>query len=294
MNSTAEGFVHPEFLIETDELEGRLGDPELRILDCTTHLIPDPKITYQVMPGRADFEKGHIPGAQFVDLQADLSDNSHRFRFMKPSAEAFAAAMGRFGVGERSRIVIYSTTTPQWATRVWWLLRVFGFDNAAVLNGGFQKWSREGRAIETGPAGPRGATQFVVREERQLMVGKDEVRRALGDGAICTLNALSPEQHAGSGGNSYGRLGRILGSVNLPAAHLIDPATGAFLPADELRRRFDAVGALDKEVITYCGGGIAASADAFALITLGHDRVKLYDASMSEWATDPDLPMETG
>src|SRR5215467_12910968 len=117
--STAEGFAHPEFLIEAAELERRLGDPELCILDCTTHLIPDPKITYQVVPGRADFEKGHIPGAQFVDLQADLSDKGHRFRFMKPSAEAFAAAMGRFGIGERSRIVIYSTTTPQWATRVW-------------------------------------------------------------------------------------------------------------------------------------------------------------------------------
>jgi thiosulfate/3-mercaptopyruvate sulfurtransferase len=291
---TVEGFAHPEFLIETDQLEHQLGNPELCILDCTTHLIPDPKITYQVVPGRADFEKAHIPGAQFVDLQADLSDNSHRLRFMKPSAEAFAAAMGRFGVGERSRVVTYSTTTPQWATRVWWLLRVFGFDNAAVLNGGFSKWSREGRPVETGPARPRTPAHFVVREERQLMVGKDEVQQAIGDGAICTLNALLPEQYAGSGGNSYGRVGRIRGSVNVPAARLIDPATSAFLPAEELRRRFDAVGALDKEVITYCGGGIAASADAFALVMLGHDRVKLYDASMSEWAADPSLPMETG
>ena len=292
--SSAEGFAHPEFLIETSELERQLGNPDLCILDCTTHLIPDPKITYQVVPGRADFEKSHIPGAQFVDLQADLSDNSHRLRFMKPSAEAFAAAMGRFGVGERSRVVTYSTTTPQWATRVWWLLRVFGFDNAAVLNGGFQKWSREGRPVETGPARPRTPAQFVVRNERPLMVGKDEVRRAIGGGAICTLNALLPEQHAGSGGNSYGRPGRIPGSVNVPAARLIDPATSAFLPADQLRRQFNAVGALDKEVITYCGGGIAASADAFALVMLGHDRVKLYDASMSEWATDPTLPMEIG
>ena len=126
------------------------------------------------------------------------------------------------------------------------------------------------------------------------MVGKGEVRRAIGDGAICTLNALLPEQHAGSGGNSYGRVGRIAGSVNVPAARLIDPATSTFLPAEELRRRFDSVGALDKEVITYCGGGIAASADAFALVMLGHDRVRLYDASMSEWANDPSLPMEAG
>jgi thiosulfate/3-mercaptopyruvate sulfurtransferase len=288
------GFVHPEFLIDTQSLERQLGDPDLRILDCTTHLIPDPKITYQVVPGRADFEKGHIPGAQFVDIQADLSDNSHRLRFMKPSAEAFAASMSGFGVGDGTRVVLYSTTSPQWATRVWWLLRVFGFDKASVLDGGSQKWSREGRPVETGPARARAPGHFVVRHERPLMVGKEEVQRAIGNGAVCTLNALSPEQHAGSGGNTYGRPGRIKGSVNLPAAHLIDPATNAFLPAAALRRRFAEVGAFGKEVITYCGGGIAASADAFALVMLGHPNVKLYDASMSEWASDPALPMETG
>ena len=287
-------FIHPEYLIDAATLERRLGEPGLRVLDCTTHLIPDPKTTYQVVPGRADFEKGHIPGAQFVDLQADLSDNSHRLRFMRPSAAAFAAAMSRFGVGEGTQVVTYSTTTPQWATRVWWLLRSFGFDNAAVLDGGWQKWSREGRPVETGPARPCPPGNFVVREERPLMVGKDEVLRAIGDSTVCTLNALSAEQHAGTGGNTYGRPGRIKGSVNVPAAQLIDPATNAFLPPDELRRRFDQVGAFDKEVIPYCGGGIAASADAFALVMLGHPNVKLYDASMSEWAVDPSLPMETG
>ena len=291
---SAAGFAHPEFLIDTETLERQLGDPALRVLDCTTHLIPDPKITYQVVPGRADFEKGHIPGAQFVDLQADLSDNGHRFRFMKPSAEAFAAAMRRFGVGEGTRVVTYSTTTPQWATRVWWLLRVFGFDDAAVLDGGWQKWAREGRPVETGPAKPRPPGTFVVREQRPLMVGKDEVLHAIGDSGVCTLNALAPEVHAGTGGNNYGRLGRIKGSVNLPAAHLLNPATNEFLPPAELRRRFEAVGAFDKEVITYCGGGIAASADALALVMLGHPNVRLYDASMSEWAVDPSLPMETG
>jgi thiosulfate/3-mercaptopyruvate sulfurtransferase len=289
-----EGFVHPEFLIETDALERALGDPALRIFDCTTNLIPDPKTTYQAVPARAEFEKGHIPGAQFIDLQADLSDNQHRFRFMMPSSEAFAATMGRFGVGEGTHVVLYSTANPWWATRVWWLLRVFGFDDAAVLDGGSQKWSREGRAIETGPAKPRPPARFVVRQQRPLMVGKEEVLQAIGDGAVCTLNALLPEQHAGSGGNSYGRPGRIKGSVNLPAAHLLDPATNEFLPAAELRKRFEAVGTLGKQAITYCGGGIAASADAFALVMLGHPDVKLYDASLSEWAIDPTLPMETG
>jgi thiosulfate/3-mercaptopyruvate sulfurtransferase len=292
--STTEGFAHPEFLIETGALERQLGDPDLRILDCTTHLIPDPKVTYQVVPGRADFEKGHIPGAQFVDLQGELSDKSHRFRFMLPSAEAFAAAMRRFCVGDGTRVVLYSTANPWWATRVWWMLRVFGCDDAAVLNGGWQKWSREGRPVETGPAKSHPPGHFVVREQRPLMVGKEAVLQAIGDGAVCTINALSPEQHAGTGGNSYGRPGHIKGSVNLPAAHLLDPATNEFLPPEELRKRFATVGAAEKPVITYCGGGIAASADAFVLVMLGHPNVKLYDASLGEWATDPSLPMETG
>jgi thiosulfate/3-mercaptopyruvate sulfurtransferase len=288
------GFIHPEFLIYTETLARQLSDPNLRVFDCTTNLIPDPTTTYQAVPARADFEKSHIPGAQFIDLQADLSDISQRLRFMLPSAEAFATAMSRFGVSDGTLVVLYSTANPWWATRVWWLLRVFGFDGAAVLNGGWQKWSREGRPVETGPAKPRPSAHFVVRELRPLMVGKDEVLRAIGDGGVCTLNALAAEQHAGSGGNSYGRRGRIKGSVNLPAAHLLDPATNEYLPPAELRRRFEAVGALDKEVITYCGGGIAASADALALVMLGHRNVRLYDASMSEWAVDPSLPMETG
>jgi len=292
--STNEDFAHPEFLVETEALERQISDPGLRILDCTTNLVPDPKITYQVVPGRADFEKGHIPGAQFVDVQGDLSDKTHPLRFMLPSGEAFTAAMSRFGVGEGTRVVLYSTANPWWATRVWWMLRVFGFDDAAVLNGGWQQWSREHRPVETGPAKPRPPGKFVAREQRPLMVGKEEVLQAIGNPAACTINALLPEQHAGTGGNTYGRPGRIKGSVNLPAAHLIDPNTNEFLPPAELRKRFAAIGALDKQVITYCGGGIAASADALALVMLGHPEVRLYDASMSEWATDPSLPMETG
>lgn len=288
------GFVHPEFLVETDWLAQHLNDPNVVVFDCTTHLIPDPKNTYQVVPGREDFAKGHIPGAQFIDMLHDVSDTAQRFRFMRQSPEDFAAAMRRFGVNNNTRVITYSTANPWWATRMWWLLRVFGFDNAAVLNGGWQKWSREGRAIDTGPAKSRAVGDFTVREVRDLMVGKDQVLAAIGNSAVCTLNALLPQQHTGSGGNSYGRPGRIAGSVNLPAAHLLNPDTNEFLPADELRRRFAGVGAMDREVITYCGGGIAASADALALVMLGHDKVKLYDASLSEWAIDPSLPMETG
>ena len=294
MSTTGEEFVHPEYLVETDWLARLLGDPGLRVLDCTTNLIPDPKITYRIIPARAEFEQGHIPGAQFVDVPGELSDRNHRFRFMMPSAEAFAAAMGRLGVGPGTRVVTYSTGAMWWATRVWWMLRSFGFDDAAVLNGGWQKWSREGRPVETGAAPPRAPVRFVVRERRRLMVGRTEVEQAIGDASVCTLNALSAQQHAGSGGTAYGRPGHIAGSVNVPAAGLIDPATNTLLPAGELRRKFAAIGAFDKRVISYCGGGISATADAFVLAMLGHSDVAVYDASMAEWANDPSLPMETG
>jgi thiosulfate/3-mercaptopyruvate sulfurtransferase len=286
------GFVHPEYLVETEWLAGNLHD--VVVLDCTVHLIPDPKITYVVKPARADFEKGHIPGAQFCDVLRDVSDTSQKFNFMRQKPEDFAASMRRFGISNGTRVVTYSTGNPWWATRVWWLLREFGHDNAAVLNGGWQKWTAEGRAVETGPAQPRAAGDFVVREVRGLMAGKDEVKAAIGDTGVCTLNALAAAQHTGSGGNSYGRPGRIAGSVNMPAAHLLDPATNAFLPPDELRARLGAVGALDRPVIAYCGGGIAASADAMILTMLGHTDVRVYDASLSEWAKDESLPMETG
>src|SRR5207237_10459324 len=105
----------------------------------------------------------------------DLPANHPKLRLMLRKAEEFAAAMGHFGVGEGSRVVLYSTTTPQWASRIWWMLRNYGFDNAAVLNGGFAKWAREGRPVETGPAKPRPAAKFVVREDRKLMAGTEGV-----------------------------------------------------------------------------------------------------------------------
>lgn len=288
------GFVHPEYLVETDWLAQHLQDPKIVVLDCTTHLIPDPKATYTVKPGREDFESGHIAGAQFCDVSRDVSDTSQKLNFMRPTPEQFTATMRRFDISNDTRVITYSTANAWWATRVWWLLREFGHDNAAVLNGGYQKWAREARSIETGLAKPRAAGSFTVTQVRDLMVDKDTVKAAIGNPQVCTLNALLEAQHKGAGGNSYGRPGRIAGSVNVPAASLVDPETNTFLPPDELRKRLGAVGALDRPVIAYCGGGIAASADALILTMLGHTDVKIYDASLSEWAKDASLPMEVG
>lgn len=288
------GFVHPEYLVSSAWLATHLHDSDLRILDCTVFLVPDPKITYQVVPGRAEFEQAHIPGALFADLHNDFSDRAQPYRFMLPSAGQFAAAMGRLGVGDSTRVVLYSGNTMWWATRLWWMLRVFGFDNAAVLDGGLQNWRAEGRPVASGQPALPAPQHFTARERPGLMVDKQAMRAAIGDGAVCTINALLPEQHAGTGGVHFGRPGHIAGSVNIPAAHLVDPVSNRLRSPAQLRSFFRAAGAFDRRVMLYCGGGIAASADALALVMLGHKDVHLYDASMSEWALDPELPMETG
>lgn len=282
------GFVHPQFLVETDWLEQNLSNPDVVVLDCTVHLRVQPAGPYKVEPGLADYEKGHVKGAQFVNMQTDVSDTTQKYNFMRQKAADFAAAMRRFGVSNTTRVITYSTANPWWATRMWWLLRSFGHDNAAVLNGGWQKWSKEGRPSETGPSPARPSGTFAVQFERDLMADRDEVKAAMGNGAICTLNALMPAQYSGA---TYGRPGQIPGSVQVPAAELIDPATNTFLPPDDLRARLGAADAMNRPVIAYCGGGIAATAPALALVMLGHTNVKVYDASLSEWAKDETLPI---
>src|SRR5690606_34261538 len=133
---------------------------------------------YRAESGRAQYDQGHIPGAVFADLIDDLSDPDSPLRFTLPSAERFAAAMGTLGVGEGTRAVLYSTDSPQWATRLWWMLRAFGFDDAAVLNGGFGKWKREGRPVSTEP-GKYPPARFVPHPRPGLFVGKEDVAAAI-------------------------------------------------------------------------------------------------------------------
>ncbi|MBR0641595.1 sulfurtransferase [Roseomonas hellenica] len=282
-------------MVSTQWLEEHLPDPMLRVFDCTTYLIYETGTgrPYRVESGRHDYEAAHIPGSGFLDLQGELSDPSSPFNFTMPRADDLAARLAAKGVGDGHRVVLYARKNMQWATRVWWMLRAIGFDDAAVLDGGFDRWQAEGRAVAAGTEVYPPAT-LLARPRAGLFVGKAEVQAAIGDGATCTINALAPDLHRGDNPR-YGRPGRIPGSVNVPVASVVDPQSMRFRSPEDVAATFTAVGAdRSKRIILYCGGGIAATLDAFLLHQLGYADLAVYDASMSEWAKDDALPMERG
>jgi thiosulfate/3-mercaptopyruvate sulfurtransferase len=284
-------------LVETEWLQSHLLDPNIRVLDCTVFLRFDPETgTRAAESGRGEWEASHIPGSVFADLLNDLSETENpQFSMQMPTAEKFAASMSSLGVGDDSAVVLYDAAGNMWAARVWWMLRAFGFDNAGVLNGGWSKWVSEDRPVSSENPDVTPAT-FTPHPRPGLIASKHDVLEKINSGDTCILNALSPEDHRGDGPPKYGRVGRIASSVNVPAmGGAVDPDTNLYRSNDELQQRFGEVGATDREqVITYCGGGIAASSAAFALHLIGVDNVAVYDGSMTEWGNDPDMPMEQG
>ena len=284
-------------LISTAELADILGQSGLRLFDCTTYLEPAPEGSsqpYLAVPGRHTFEAGHIPGADFLDLQGEFSDSGTALRFMMPDVAFLERAFGRHGVSNESRVVLYSIGTPMWATRFWWMLASLGFENAAVLDGGLDKWKLEGRPLETGAAKGYKPASFAAKPRDGFFVDKHQTLAATGEQGTVVVNALGPQFHRGLEPSRYGRPGRVPGSCNVSAATLLDPATKAFIPLAEAEAKFQAQGITkDKRVVAYCGGGISATVDLFLLHQLGHDKLTLYDGSMGEWAKDTSLPIET-
>src|SRR5713226_2034672 len=285
-------------LIATAQLAAILDQPNLRLFDCTTYLEYQPEgsdIPYVAVPGRHTFEAAHIPGADFLDLQGEFSDQTTALRFMMPAVAQLEAAFGRHGISADSRVVLYSIGTAMWATRFWWMLKSLGFDNASVLDGGLDKWKAEGRAVETGSARGYSPATFTAKPKPGFFVGKHEVLAASKRRNTVVVNALGPQFHRGLEPSRYGRPGRIPGSCNVSAATLLDPQTKAFVPLTDAEKKFAAQGfTKDQRVVAYCGGGISATIDLFLLHQLGYDNLTLYDGSMGEWAKDASLPIETG
>lgn len=284
-------YAKPELLVEANELAAMLEDPDLRILDATVFLLPAEN-GYRAESGREKYREGHIPGAAFMDLIRGFSDTSTGLGFSLPTPEFLAEALGTAGVGNNNPVVLYSSGHTMWATRAFWLMRYAGHDRVAVLNGGLAAWREAGHALRTGDE-TYSSTDFVPHPRPEIFVDATAVQNAMNDERICTVNALSPEVYAGTGDHHYGRRGHIPGSRNLFYDRLMDGHR--FRSAEALRDALQETGMLDAEqVITYCGGGISATIDAFACLLTGKNSVAVYDGSMSEWVRDESLPLKTG
>lgn len=285
-----------EYLVSPTQLSASLSDPNLVVLDCTSAIAPaDGPATFKLVTGEETFREGHIPAAQFVDIERDLSTPAEGLLFTFPPVELFARAMEQFGVGANSRVVVYSTAQPGWAARVWLMLRAFGFDNAAVLDGGLSAWKEAGLPVEQGDARPRAAAAkpFDWRLRSDLFVPLDKVESR---GKAVLVNALGADSFRGESSIAYGRPGHIPGSVNIPTASLVDPVTGRYFDQAQIEEIFARGGVRpDDAIIAYCGAGVAASNVVFArLLTGARAPAAVFDGSLLEWSADPKRPLVVG
>lgn len=271
-------------------LAEHLDDPDLRVLDVTMQINRVGPLPV-VRAGLREYRRGHIPGSGFLDLFQLHDPDRPRITMTAPTASHFAAVVGEAGVGDDARVVLYDRRENMWAARVWWLLRAFGHDRAAILDGGWQAWQAAGLP-ECAERCGYPPTTFQPDPRPGLLVDRSAVLGGLHQPGTLLVNALGRRQHRGER-NDYGRRGHIPGSVNITAWEILDRETGRYRPLDELREKAGA--ALDADrVIVYCGAGAAASSVAHVLVRLGHPEVAVYDGGLVEWCADRGLPLERG
>lgn len=282
----------PSQLVSTQWLADHLGAAGLLIVDASVASFTRPDGAIGYLSGHEQYLlEGHVPGAVFADLIETFSDPEGAYPFTRPDAERFTQAASALGVGAGTSVVIYDTAVGQWASRLWWLFRAFGYDQVAVLNGGLAKWRAEDRALELGHIEPTPAS-FVASPRPELWADKADVEAVVrGEREAALVCSTPPKEFSGEAQPRL-RAGHIPGSSSAPAATLVDRNQNTLLDEAALRERFaPALGA--PAIITYCGGGIAAASSAFALTLLGERSVAIYDGSLNEWAADPEAPLVT-
>lgn len=281
--------MQDKWIVETEWLASHLNSPGLVVLDGSMHL-PTAK-----RDARAEYAAEHIPGAIFFDIDA-ISDETSPLPHMLPTAAKFASRMKAMGVGDGMKVIVYDSEGLYSAARVWWMFRVMGHDDVAVLNGGLRKWKAEGRPLEDGTPARRGERHFTARYHADLVRNVSDVKALAGHAGVQIVDARSAARFEGSAAEPRPglRSGHIPGSRNVPFTSLLNP-DGTLKPVAELKQVF-AQAKVDpaKPVIASCGSGVTAGVVAFALAMLGHPDAAVYDGSWVEWGGDPALPIETG
>ena len=284
------------FLVETSWLAEHLQDPHLRIVDIRGYVRMEERNGVQdaeYVGAREDYERGHIPGAIYIDWSSDIVDPDDEVKAQIASPERFAEALGQRGIGDQHLVVVYDAhPASQFATRLWWALNYYGHDQVVVLNGGFPKWQREQRSLETTSASYPPII-FTPRVQPQLRATAEEVVNSLNQRGVKIIDARDIGQYTGKVVRGEGRPGHIPGALNVPREELMDPATGTFRSNEELAHVFSAAGvAPDEHIVAYCNGGVAATSVLFSLAMLGYPDLTNYDGSWNEWGTRQDLPTE--
>lgn len=281
-------------LVSTQWLKEHLDVPNLRVVDASIIVNVE---TWDTESGREPYEKEHIPGAVFLDHIDDLSDlkasevkDQKTRAYQLPSAKTFEHALGNVGISNDSAVVIYETQGAMWAARLWWMFRVYGHENVAVLDGGLKKWTADGYPTTSTPPQPEKTT-FNASFREALFAAKDEVFNIATNGATGQLiDALSEKSYRGVGDNPLPRKGHIPTATNVPYMDVLNE-DNTFKSKEELAKLFEeSLKDNPERVITYCGGGIAATSAALALTQLGVDAA-VYNGSLSEWIQDENAPL---
>ena len=274
-------------LIDTSALAASLGDPSLAIVDCRFDL-------KDTGAGERAYEAAHIPGAVYAHLDRDLSGakNGTNGRHPLPEIQMFADTLGRLGIDASRQVVVYDHDSGGFASRLWWMLRWLGHDGVALLNGGFAKWTAEGRPTTPGVEA-RTPRVFVPHLQPQMVATASDVARFVGNPDWRLLDARAPERFRGEVEPVDKVAGHIPGAVNVPFLENLDES-GTFKPATDLAARFQqASGSTPADhVVVYCGSGVTACQNLLAMEHAGLHGAKLYPGSWSEWSSDPSRPMK--